>query len=295
MSTCVVTFVYPQATKYFRQFRECLEKQGDPDFDLVIFNDGCIEKDLELLVGKQLRTKIYQNSGKSIAHIRVSGLRILVSDIYENIIFADIDDICSSNRVEYVKRYLNLYPIVMNDLILINEDSTVIKASLISETFANRQRISHSAIKSYNMIGMSNSAIKRNMVNIKFLESILEDTIAFDWSFYTEMLHRTNAVFINEAKTYYRQHGQNTALFSDFRKEEIFKNIAVKIQHYRNVCHLSTYYRQEVEYLSQLNEYLNDDSHFNSFYKKFQLNKGQSFPWWSVIPESEVWKNEIQF
>lgn len=295
MQTCVVTFVYPQATKYFHHFRECLEKQSNSDFELVIFNDGCAEKDLELLIGRQYQTKIYQNNGKSIAEVRISGLKTLVSDVYENIIFADIDDICSPNRVQYVKQYLNLYPMVVNDLVLVNEDCNVLTENLISNILGDGQFIFHSTIKSSNIMGMSNSAIKRNMINVKFLESILEDTIAFDWSFYTEMLHRTNAIFINGAQTYYRQHGQNTALFSGFRKEEIIKNITVKIQHYRNVSHLSTYYQQEVECLSQLIEYLKEDSHFNSFYKKFQLESGVSFPWWNVIPESEVWKDEFQF
>ena len=68
--------------------------------------------------------------------------------------------------------------------------------------------MNHDYIKNKNIFGLSNTALK---INILSKVTFDKDLVAVDWYLYKMLLKNgSNAVFSNKAITYYRQHKNNT-------------------------------------------------------------------------------------
>jgi hypothetical protein len=138
---------------------------------------------------------------------REFGINFCKYEEYEYLIFGDSDDYFSDNRVELSLSVLNKNDIVVNDVSLF-DDNCVYETMYMSNRLEDNSKISYEYIKNKNIFGLSNTAIK-----LDILEEVVfdEGIIAVDWELYRGLLKDgCSAIFTNEMITYYRQYKDNT-------------------------------------------------------------------------------------
>ena len=96
---------------------------------------------------------------------------------------------------------------MVNDVSLF-DDSGIYETMYMSNRLKDNSKISFEYIQNKNIFGLSNTAIK-----LDILEEVVfdENLVAVDWYLFKELLKNSfSAVFINKAITYYRQYKDNT-------------------------------------------------------------------------------------
>ena len=94
---CLVTFFYPGAKKYVSKFSKCINSQTFKDFDLILIcNNTNIDK-AYLKIDQNIK-KIFIKG--NINTVRLKTILFLKNFHYSKIVFHDIDDACSSNRIQ---------------------------------------------------------------------------------------------------------------------------------------------------------------------------------------------------
>ena len=230
MKTAVLTFAY-SAQNIEQYAEECLislAAQEDQAFDLIVFNDG-MEHLPELISKLNINAKIFSITG-SPAHNRCHGIAAVVQAGYEIIIFADIDDYFDKNRVSVSKEIIKKgVDVVVNDLRVFGGE--IIKPYYMFDgRLAEGETIKAVDISNGNCMGMSNTAIKTSTIPRYALDN--ESVIAFDWYFYANVLRENiNVKFTSKTITHYRQHHNNTALFTDLSNDSILRGLKIKFEH----------------------------------------------------------------
>ncbi|WP_445383552.1 hypothetical protein [Robiginitalea sp. IMCC43444] len=155
----------------------------------------------------------------------------LSSGDWDIIIFGDTDDCFSVNRVEKCVEVLGSesYQIAYNDLSLTDERGAVY-AKNVWGSRAPKAEINLSFLLNQNVLGLGNTAIKKNLLSTKLRTD--DKVTAFDWMFYLQLFYYNQSIrckFIPEAVTYYRQHGSNSlGLQEQFDLERISKLVEIK-------------------------------------------------------------------
>ena len=137
---------------------------------------------------------------------REYGINYCIENNYDVLIFGDSDDYFSDNRVELSLKILKENDIVVNDISLFN-DTGIYEEKYISNRLNDNSKISFEYIQNKNIFGLSNTAIK-----LDILEEVVfdEDLLAVDWYLYKGLLKNgRSALFVNKAITYYRQYEDN--------------------------------------------------------------------------------------
>lgn len=279
MTDCAIfttAFDVPEivADSYFNS----LALQSYTDFDVIIVNDGF--KNIRNYLNKYSHLNIVElECAESIARNREVLINYAHQSNYDNIIFCDFDDYFSPNRVELTRSLLQYHDLVVNDL-LICRNGHVSNNGYISNRFPDNYKISLVDILEKNFLGLSNTAIKRSV-----LEPIAfpQDLIAVDWFFFTTILFKApTAVFTNKTYTYYRQHEHTLAGIGRSDLQQLEKEITVKKQHYNSLSTLDPlfedYYEKVCEFEYRIYEKNPSDYLANL---KFKLN---IFPlWWELF------------
>lgn len=270
MKNAVVTFIYPYALKYLDEFEKCLSIQTFKDFDLVIFNDGVSDLK-EAISGYNDHFEIISVSGTPM-QIRFEAFGWLNKSGYDKIIFQDIDDSMSSNRVECLINLLNSYEIVANDLSLMNEKGDIYEESVWSKELGDLFSFNYEFISDKNILGIGNSAIRRQILEVPIKQS--STPVVADWFIYYQLLHngRLSAIFTNQCQTYYRQHEDNMAGIKEFSEDRLNYVIKVKEAQYNGLKEVGIELKNEMEVLAKQKE---------SIDRILDLNKNRSrFFWW---------------
>ncbi len=294
MKTAFVTFVYPGSAKFFSDFIKSLLEQTDPNFHLVIFNDGCSEADLAIFLNSSLFYKIVPNQAKTIAQNRIKAFKWMQNSDYDAFILGDIDDLFSWNRIEVAKKNLLNHNIIINELKLVTQNGILIKNGLLSSALNGSKEISFEMLKLYNLIGFSHVSFKKEA--IRNIENIFinDRTIVADWTIFSYLLLNNQAYFITDSFTEYIWHDNNIALKNRRVFEEYLWLLDVKIIHYTNMSDISSWFRFERDSLIEIkNEILKNKNKKENFMQFMQNNTYNYFPWWSQIPESEVLRSVI--
>ena len=102
---------------------------------------------------------------------------------------------------------MNSNDIVVNDVSLFDNNGTY-EDMYISNRLENDSKVNYDYIKNKNIFGLSNTALK---INILSRVSFDKDLVAVDWHLYKGLLKNgCKAIFTNKAITYYRQYAFNT-------------------------------------------------------------------------------------
>lgn len=267
----LVSYIYPVAKKYLRSFVDSLNKQNCNDFDVILFNDGATisEDDLEELSPS---FQIIDSKHKSIPNIRFDSFHFLTDQGYEYVIFQDIDDGMSTNRVEQTISGLTLDPIVCNDL-SISKDGKIIAANVWSHRMEHGFNFDQDFLADKNIIGLGNSGVRSEVLKTKIIRD--NNIWATDWFVFYQFLNngKLKGSFLHDCTTIYNQHEQNTAgLSNELTFESIYKATMVKKRHYSALVKFYPNLNKELERLDAFEKTLENYKN-----KNIKLNK---FPFW---------------
>ena len=238
--TIVATVFHKKALKNIKNFFESLNTQKDKNFDLLVFNDGV--SNIEKKFNTKINHKIINCHG-SINENRINLINHCKKMNYKYLIFIDSDDYMDKKRVIVSKKYLKNYKIVVNDINLISPTKKIIKKNFFSQRINNKSLLNINDILDKNLIGMSNSSIRIQVLKKMKLKN-LKDAPIFDWAFWFMILRKNNAVFTNETQTYYKANTPKkiTSLIDNDRtfdknkkrqKQIIFLNIKKNYAYFR--------------------------------------------------------------
>ena len=225
--------IFPSNLKFFEEFINSAKNQTTQNFDVFIVNDGLDDNILKQYIKSLICPFNILNvkNNQNYAKIREFGINNLLSLGYENIIFADTDDLMSNNRIEMSIAALERYPIVFNDLSLIDINRNIIKNKIWSDRLSNTE-ITSMFLLDKNVIGLGNAAIKSHLLqNLR----IPYDIVAVDWFIFFNAIKNNNIAFINKSETFYRQYDSNIIGIEKVTKERLFNIINVKKKHYKYI------------------------------------------------------------
>lgn len=235
MRIAVASVVYKNALEYLDDFLNSISEQTTSwDFTILLLNDDIPDELLEGVLGKhRLEMKqeillINSDKNSSISQLRVQLIREAKIRKYDFLIFSDCDDKLSSNRVEhYLDAFDSKYSFYYNDLR--DFSGHAVMPELPAETLSWKQ------IEEENYLGLGNSGIYLKDFSLEFIESLNKgDTKIFDWYLFSRiLLAGMKGKKVENCCTYYRIHERNIAGKSVWGDEQLKKEIAVKIEHYR--------------------------------------------------------------
>jgi glycosyltransferase involved in cell wall biosynthesis len=201
-----LTTIFPMKEQFLIDFFDSLSRQTYKFFDVVVVNDGyCNLNDLK---SKYDMLNIVELAYSSTpAKNREYGINYCIENKYDVLVFGDSDDYFSDNRVELLLSALNDNDIIVNDVSLF-DDNGVYEDMYMSNRLKNDSNVGYDYIQNKNIFGLSNTALKTNVLNKVTFD---QNLIAVDWCLYKGLLKNgCNAVFTNKAITYYRQYKNNT-------------------------------------------------------------------------------------
>ena len=194
--TCVVTFVYPGITNKFKRFLHSLDGQTNQTFDVIIFLNNL--KNFNI-ANKRYKIKLIKLNSEIIKS-RFEMIKYLKKTNYQNIIFQDADDTMSENRIEIINKELKKNYVVVNDLDIILKKKKI--KSYFSKRIKNKATLSVKDIIDYNFMGMSNTALRKKCLEKISIPKRFNIKI-FDWYFWSVILSKYKARFINSTSTQY--------------------------------------------------------------------------------------------
>lgn len=270
MKQVLVTFLYPDAVKYINEFIRCIQGQSMKDYVLVIFNDGVVENE-RYFSDISIPFKIIDVTGTP-TQVRFMAFEWLKNSEFEKIIFHDIDDLMSENRLQCVTGLLDKCDIVANDLSLMDEEGRVFDKSIWGDRLGDEFKFSYEFISNKNILGIGNSAIRKEILDIPILFSNVP--LVADWFMYYQILFigKKNAVFTNQCQTFYRQHSNNMAGVKQLTRNRLEYVFKVKESNYEALENVG------INIAEQKKELENQKKQFDNLLNK---NKNEShFFWW---------------
>lgn len=279
------TVVYSEAYNYVDDYINSINNQDYDDFDLLLLNDNLSAYQHEFIdkhINKNIEW-IDKGDCKSIQELRIQLIIESKNRGYDLLILGDFDDIFSLDRVSYIVSsfdsdfsffYNDLYYLSNNKLFFSHLPLVVDEIEYILES---------------NFLGLSNTALNLNYIEDNLLEQLkIKQTPAFDWMLYTLiLLYGGKGKKINNCKTYYRIHNNNTAGDIKISDEGLFKEISIKILHYENLSNINSVFKELLEqYIIYREEF--------SFYRKifYEYSNNRNNYWWGNIDKLDIARRE---
>lgn len=267
--------------KFLEEFVCSLYMQTYKNFDILIVNDNY-----------KGRLNIFEKLGNiniidlsscnyNPSQIRNYILEYVIKSDYDILIWGDIDDIFSSNRVEEI---LNTYKkdvaFYYNDLVIKNTNKDFFCGKL-------KENVSHNDLDDFNFIGLSNSALNINLLR-KYdfkINCDLDNCIAFDWLLYTLLLKQNfKGIKVNSTKTYYRIHNDNiVGLTNKLNKKNLFIGLEVKTFQYKVLSEYDVIFKNKLKNIIQLSEKLKSNDYIDKYIEYVNTNYYQNTFWWQNI------------
>ncbi|MBI3519738.1 MAG: hypothetical protein HY062_10330 [Bacteroidetes bacterium] len=247
MSLAVVTFFYPNAHTYLAGFLNCIRHQTKQDFTLLVFNDGV--KNISDAFNEYSHTILFVDVSGTPTQIRFQAFEYLKSTNFEKIVFQDIDDEMTSNRVAVLAELLDDNMIVSNDLSLVNNDGILYAASVWADKINDLSKFDVTYILKKNIVGIGNSGIRKDVLKVKIAYSSLPKVA--DWFMFYQLMCLGNfkVLFTSRCQTLYRQHQDNMAGVKEFNKQRLEYVIDVKLSHYYGLMEVGFSVDEEIRQL----------------------------------------------
>ncbi len=233
-NTVLVSFLYPNALKYFSEFIYSIQQQTTKDFDIIIFCDAV---KIDNLNTSNLTINFIELTGTPF-EIRELGIDYLANSSYENFIFLDSDDTMSSNRIEISHNILKSTDIVCCDLNLMDDLGNIWKKNIWSKKLSNNKIFDSNFLIDKNIVGLGNISCNKIFLLQKCIFS--ENIVALDWFIFYQKIKNGNfkVTFNNKMQVNYRQHIENTAGIKKRTKKEVTHILKSKNAHYESLLDL---------------------------------------------------------
>ena len=277
LKTAILTTIFPNAEDYFDDFLGSLNVQTNSNFVVIVINDGV--KDFTPYESKYSKLNfLVIRYSSSPPKNREFGIKWAKNNGIQNLIFADIDDYFSKNRVEVCLELLTKWDVVVNDLTLFSDIGTI-APNYLSNRIADKTELNIDFVLDKNVFGLSNSAIKTSVIpDFTFQPNL----IAVDWYFFSVLLlNEAKAVFTNQCVSYYRQYSSNTIGAGEITKKSILTAIKVKIIHYEALMSESDRYKNYLEKTLLLSDKVHDGRFLTSLTNQDLFNP----LWWEEAKE----------
>lgn len=247
MKIALITYVYPKSLKFIPLFLKSIQNQTVSNFTICVFNDNV--PNIETYFNNISQNIMYIDVAGTPTEIRFTSLKYLANSSFDSIVFQDIDDEMSDNRIEISSNLLKKYNLVTNDLTLINSEGKIIEKSIWSTQIVNLHVFDYNFIKNKNIVGLGNTAIKREILNheLKFSKT----PIAADWFIFYQLLigNMVEGVFTNECQTLYRQHDENIAGVKNIDLNRLFYTVSIKKAHFEGLKEIGFDVEKEINEL----------------------------------------------
>lgn len=226
------TVVYNNALPYFAEFVKTVKNQSYKEFTFLVVNDDVESDELKkkLFDLKVNNYVIIENQdSQSPIELRVKLLEEAKKKGYDLLIIGDCDDKFALNRVERVVSCYKDNPdmaFYYNDLLLFNKQRVMEKLPYVTNHINN--------ILESNYLGLSNTTINLNKMNMQFIESLKEcDSFVFDWYLFSRiLLNGGQGIFVSDTYTLYRIYENNYAGLNNSSKDQLYKEYDVKEKHF---------------------------------------------------------------
>jgi glycosyltransferase involved in cell wall biosynthesis len=270
-----LTTVFPMEKKYITDFFVSLQNQTSDYFDVIVVNDGY--ENFEDIIAEYSDLNIIElKFSDTPAKNREFGITFVKESEYDILVFGDSDDYYSPNRIQVSVDKLKTFDIVVNDLSLFNEKG-ITSNNYISNRVENNTEIDLSYIQDKNIFGMSNTAVKVNIIDSVIFD---EELLAVDWYFFSVLLSKKyTAVFTNESISYYRQYINNIIGLGTITKKSILKGISVKSKHYELMKKENTIFDTLLIGIYELQKKVKDVKYI----EKLKNNSVKNSLWWEEI------------
>ncbi len=295
--TLVLGINYKGVENYAKDYFQSIMEQNTNEFDLLILNDNAASlKYGEMNVNVD---EIMISDDKSPALIRYDGLNYAISNNYQNLIFSDIDDFFSINRISSSISTLEKYDFTFNEIYLIDQNGKTIDENCLFQMGLGKNINSFNQILHHNCLGLTHTAI--NLESIKNFY-IPEDVIAVDWWIYTILLlNGATGKYIDNAITYYRQSDNNlVGMKKLLNKNRLETGLRVKQIHYNNIikyCNLNNLeialnsYVLKKDNMLELKLALKNLDFQKRYIDIINSNLDDLYcGWWSEIIDLETWR-----
>jgi glycosyltransferase involved in cell wall biosynthesis len=273
------TVVYPQALPYLCDVRRSLLNQTRKDFDIVIVNDGC-----ETFQGEEklngLNFIILKAEGGFSAN-RLQGIKYALNHGYEYILFCDADDEFTPNRYErtIVEFKNSLADIIVCNYNIVDEKLNIIIDDYFNQEIPAERWIDADFIKSKNIFGMSNTAIRLGSLPNGLQ---IPETRIVDWFLYTVLLQKgLKARYITESLVNYRQYHSNMIGINKFNVANFRQLAELKKNHYRLLLE-NGYAEYESYYQDALSLHNLTDEEIKDIIRR-ELEAHPHPLWWQII------------
>ncbi|XDD51522.1 glycosyltransferase [Leptospira sp. WS92.C1] len=267
--------IFPGNIKFFKSFLRSLNQQSYSNFDLVLANDGCGDLSEFFTEFPKERIRLIEVNLIPSA-IREIGIKYIIEQGYRYLIFGDTDDTFSFNRIEVARNLLENHSIVVNEIDLVDEQENQIIESYIGNRFEYSFDFFLKDFENYNFCGMGNSSLRlSHLKEVKIPRKI----IAVDWFFFTKYWSG-KGFFTSEARTYYRQHGDNTVGLGKISPQSVLRSLQVKLEHYSELSSFITEFRLKFQAVELTLKKIESKTAFNEYYLYIINSLPKNSLWW---------------
>ena len=244
----VTAVLHNKNLKYLKSFQDSVNFECNYNFHVLIFCDRIKQK----FYNKKNITFINLKK-RTFAEVRKYLIDYVLKKNYKKIIFCDLEDFFSNNRIPYIIKNLKKNDIVINDINIL-EKKKIIAKNVFSKELRNK-RLDIKLILEKNFFGFCNTGVK-----VKHLKKIFipKNVIAVDWWIYSILLNANlKAKFLSNVFTNYRIDNNNII---GLNKKDLVKKIhlilEIKYIHYINMiryCGLKKFKNMRIKYDEELN------------------------------------------
>ncbi|MBL7835043.1 MAG: hypothetical protein JNK18_13880 [Cyclobacteriaceae bacterium] len=270
----VLATIFPGNLPFFGQFLKSLEEQTFRDFDLLIANDGVSD----LAIHTPISFEVIRATGSPL-RVRIQLMEQAVIRGYSKFVFADTDDESAPNRVEMVNELLNHYPVVCNDLDIINASGLLLQASYWKQRVPDRTLIDSLFLADKNCVGFGSVALTA-MAFERTRTFKQPELPAPDWYFFYLLSVSCSVLFTTECSTRYRQHGNNTIGVGNITPERLRVIVKAKLAHYHALSEAGYPHHQEEEKTRLLQKLLQDNNEFTNRAVGHLKTLNINYFWW---------------
>jgi len=282
MKKALATYIYPEGIRFLNDFLNCYS-DSTVKIKLLLFNDGVKIEYLydELKKYRALDYQIIEAKSPSPALVRKKSISYFLENNFEKIIFADIDDTFSKNRIEMSLNGLEISDFVYNNIRLVDKNLKLTDNTFfLSENVIPKKIYSYKQILIKNFLGFSNTA-----VNVKILKDIEipPDIIAVDWWLYSVLLLKNyEGIFIDDTFTNYRQHSKNLiGANKEINIETLKYQLSIVKKHF---YHLDKKYKVKEfkNYYEKITNLVNNEKEITLLLDKINQGNWNSL-WWEWL------------
>ncbi|MEO0551639.1 MAG: hypothetical protein AAF149_00470 [Bacteroidota bacterium] len=214
----------------------------------MVFNDG-VERPETFFSEFKGQLTCLSAKGDTLAQVRFNALDYLQTLQDTKLIFCDIDDTMSSNRIECLSLLLDKYDVVCNDLSVVDNENILIIKNLWCQRLGSRFEFDYNFIAQSNVVGFGNVAFKSSILRTGILPTN-EDIVA-DWFIFYQILFRSKiiALFTADCTTLYRQHVNNTVGAGGglVSVKKLHSIINIKLNHYKALVDIGINMKAEID------------------------------------------------